>query len=525
MARRTIPMIEVNEVIFRWHRGDTFAEIARSLGPDRKTIRKYVAMAKELGLSQDAPLPPEHELAALLAPVRRAASKPPATPGKDRLKPYHERLGQWAKDGRVTIKQMWRLLKEEHPELVIGYTCLREYVREHFRPIEQTSTVRLFIPAGLQAQVDFGYVGLMLDPETGKKRKTWAFIMTLSHSRYRFVRFVFSQDARTWADCHVRAFAFFGAVPKTVLLDNLKAGVIKPDLYDPTLNRLYRDLERHYGFAADPAKVETPEHKGRVERSVPLVRNQLLAGRSFADIDEANDFALHWCRDMNGLDIHATTKRRPREAFEQEERSAMLPLPELPFEDATWQEATVHHDHLVIVKGAYYSVPTRYIGKKVWVRASDRLIRIFLDEQLIKTHVPAKPGEFRIDPSDYPEDKQKFLRETAAVCREKARFIGAATTEVIEHALAPQTTQGLRKAQALLRMAEEHGPANLEGACRRGLHYGNTRISALREILRKGLAQAPLEPLEAETPPAPVQGFTRPAHYFSHAVEATCSTN
>lgn len=139
MARRTIPMIEVNEVIFRWHRGDTFAEIARSLGPDRKTIRKYVAMAKELGLSQDAPLPPEHELAALLAPMRRAASKPPATPGKDRLKPYHERLGQWAKDGRVTIKQMWRLLKEEHPELVIGYTCLREYVREHFRPLEQAS--------------------------------------------------------------------------------------------------------------------------------------------------------------------------------------------------------------------------------------------------------------------------------------------------------------------------------------------------------------------------------------------------
>jgi transposase len=518
-------MIEVNEVIFRWHRGDAFAAIARSLGTDRKTVRKYVNMAKQLGLNQGSPLPPDHELAALLAPLRRALAKAPATPGRDRLKHHHDRLAEWANDGRVTIKQMWRLLKEQQPDLAISYNCLKAYVQSNFRPVEQAATIRLIIPAGLQAQVDFGYVGLMHDPVTAKMRKSWAFIMTLSHSRYRFVRFVFNQDVQTWVDCHIRAFEFFGAVPKTIILDNLKAGVIKPDLYDPTLNRLYRDLERHYGFAADPAKVATPQHKGRVERSVSLVRNQLLAGRDFANIEAANAFALLWCRDMNGLTTHATTQQRPREVFETEDRPAMLPLPELPFENASWHKATVHHDHHIVVRGAYYSVPTRYIGKSVWVRASERFIRIFLDEQLIKTHIPAKSGEFQTDSADYPEAARHFLKNTATVCREKARFIGPATMEVIDQALAPHTVQGLRKAHAILRMAEDHGHANVEGACRRGLHFGHTRVNALRDIVKKGLAHAPLEPMNVEAPQTPVQGFTRPAHYFSHTVEAVCSTN
>lgn len=105
--------------------------------------------------------------------------------------------------------------------------------------------------------------------------------MTLSYSRHKFVRFVFRQDIDTWLDCHERAFAFFGGVPQRIILDNLKSGVIKPDIYDPTLNRAYADMERHFGFVADPARVRTPKHKGKVERAVPIVRKHLLAGRIF----------------------------------------------------------------------------------------------------------------------------------------------------------------------------------------------------------------------------------------------------
>lgn len=102
-----------------------------------------------------------------------------------------------------------------------------------------------------------------------------------------------------------------GGVPATVVLDNLKAGVLKPDIYDPTLNPAYAELERHYGFVADPAKVRTPRHKGKVERSVPVVRQQLLAGRQFRDINEANQRALTWCAEEVGQEISWPGNSRP----------------------------------------------------------------------------------------------------------------------------------------------------------------------------------------------------------------------
>ncbi len=120
------------------------------------------------------------------------------------------------------------------------------YVREHIEPLRKPVTVRLHPPVGEQAQVDFGYAGLMRDPETGKRRKAWIFIMILSYSRHRFVRFVFRQDSAAWLDCHIRAFTFFQGCSRLIVLDNLKNGVLKPDLYDPTLNPAYAELERHY---------------------------------------------------------------------------------------------------------------------------------------------------------------------------------------------------------------------------------------------------------------------------------------
>lgn len=142
----------------------------------------------------------------------------------------------------------------------------------------------------------------------------------------------------------VRAFNFFGAVPKTVLLDNLKAGIIKPDIYDPTINRTYAELERYYGFIADPAKVRIARHKGRVERSVSICRQQILAGRTFKDIEEANTRALKWCRHENAHAVTRTTGQTPWEMFEGKEKARMLALPEKEFECPIWQSALVHKD-------------------------------------------------------------------------------------------------------------------------------------------------------------------------------------
>lgn len=510
MARRDVAMREITEIIYQWHQGRSIRGLEKSLGTDRKTIRKYLRRAWEAGIRRDQPLPADHELAALLATKHPPAVLP--TPVKDRLQPHHDQLAEWLKDERMTVAQLHRLLREKHPTLEVGLTCLREYVAAHFIPRRPLVTVRLEIPPGQQAQVDFGFAGLMHDLQTGRERKTWAFIMTLSYSRYRFVRFVFKQDARTWVDCHIRAFAFFGSVPKTVVLDNLKSGVLKSDIYDPLLNRLYRDCERHFGFAADPAKAFHPEHKGRVERSVSLVKTHLLAGRTFAHIDEANERALVWCRDEIAQQPHGTTKQPPWALFIAEELPQMLQLPPAPFEWASWEQAKVHADHHVVFDGAYYSLPTRYIGADVWVRGSQRLVQIFLDEQLIKTHAPAAKGKNATDPYDYPEHQRMYLLNTRSVCLAKARAIGEATEAVMAQILSQDTMQRVRKGQAILRLGEKYSPERLEAACRRALAFDNLAYQTLKNILVQGLDH---EPLAGEQHRIVVSGFCRPGSYFA----------
>ncbi len=294
MARRTLPMIEIKEILFQWCTGRSPRVIAKSLATARNTIKKFINEAIQLGLIRGVSTVVEIDEVA--AKMEAARNLPILKNGHSHaiLAPYHEQLKEWRTIPDMTVMQMYRLLKEKG--ITIGETSIRRYLAAYF-PKEPDITVVLTTVPGRQAQVDFGYVGMMSDPILQHERRAYAFVMTLSHSRYRFVRFVFRQDVETWIDCHIRAFEFFGGVPETILLDNLKAGIIKPDIYDPTINRTYAELERHYGFVADPAKVRTPEHKGKVERSIPIVRQQLIAGRKYKDIQEANERALRWAKE------------------------------------------------------------------------------------------------------------------------------------------------------------------------------------------------------------------------------------
>ena len=333
------------------------------------------------------------------------------------------------------------------------------------------------------------------------------------------MRFVFGQDVATWIDCHIRAFSFFGGVVASVVLDNLKAGVIKADLYDPTLNRAYGELERHYGFVADPAKVRMARHKGKVERTVAVVRKHLLAGRRFRDIDEANERALVWCREEIGMEIHGTTQRKPYEAFLNQEAPLLKPLPSEPFECPQWKECTVHPDHHVVFDRSYYSHPTRFIGRKVWVRGGMRLVRIFLEGELIKTHVRAqRPGTWVTDPSDYPPEKLAYLMPIPSYCRKKASQIGPQTEALVCQILSGHAMRNLRKAQAILRLAEKYGKERMEAASQRSLLFGNFRYGSIKRILEKGLD----DPQESPPPQAPLSPlgmrFLRPPEYFSQEV-------
>lgn len=494
-------------------------EIQRSLGFDRNTVRKYVRLAKVVGVRRGDPFPPEGDLAGKLKAVRDGASVR-ATPGRDRIVPHREWIADLVRSGKIDAKQIWRLF-QERTGLRIGYCTMLRYLKSQFHGGAPAMTARIEVAPGSQGQVDFGYAGVMKDPETGKLRRAWAFIMTLSYSRHRFVRFVFRQDVRNWIDCHIRAFAFFGGVPGAIVLDNLNPGVVKPDIYDPTVNRAYADLERHYGFVADPAKAGNPKHKGKVERMVPVVRRHLLAGRDSRDIDEANERALAWCRREIGMEIHGTTKRRPFEVFQKEEAPCLKPLPTEPFECPQWKKCVVHPDHHIVFDRSYYSLPRRVIGKEGWVRGSSHLVHVFLDEQLIKIHRRALvPGTFVTDPSDYPPEKLAYLMPAPTWCRRKAAEIGPQTESLIRKILEDHAMRNLRKAQAILRLAEKYGNTAMEAAAERALFFGNFRYRSIKDILEKGwkITPEPVAPLPLPLSPLG-QRFLRPPEYFASHTE------
>lgn len=491
-------MNDFAEVLFHWQKDQNKTRIAASLGISRPTVRKYLKIAQAAGLTKESGAA---DLARALDEIKKAATPTSVWPGAVRqsIACHEQTIKSWLDEPDMTAKQIKRLLAEQGE--VFSYTSIKRYVRQ-FRPSQScVATVRLETAAGEQAQVDFGQVTLLLGEI---RKKVWAFVMVLSYSRHRFVRFVERQDTTTWLDCHIRAFEFFDGCPKTVLLDNLKAGVVKTDLHDPTINRAYAELERHYGFVADPAKVRTPEHKGKVERSMPTVRQQLVAGRQYLDLADANEKALAWSLTGIGMDKHGTTHEEPVLRFERDERACLIPLPGSRFESPLWKECKVHPDHHVVFDKSYYSVPTRYVGKTVWVRGTFRMTEVFLDRELIKCHARAhKPGTWRIDMNDYPDSSKVFLFAHPTWCRQHAKTLGESVALMVNQILAPHSLQNLRKAQAVLRLADKHGAVSLDAACRHLLSFGSTSRASLQRLLEKGI---PKEPEQLSIPAISAEG-------------------
>ena len=242
---RKLEMIEISEILYRWSKGMRIKGIVKSLGYARNSVKSIVKQAEALGLRFGF----IHEQFDQIVLKLQAARYLPKVSAQSQSKvsmltAYDERIATWLNQKSMTLRQIHRLITESG--LSIGETSLRRYVHTKFQSqlkLGKNYTVPLFTAPAEEAQVDYGYVGLMLDRATGNLRKTYAFVMTMAYSRYRYVEFSFKQDVKSWVECHINAFRFFGGVPKRILLDNLKAGVIKADIYDPTINKTYAEFE------------------------------------------------------------------------------------------------------------------------------------------------------------------------------------------------------------------------------------------------------------------------------------------
>jgi len=330
------------------------------------------------------------------------------------------------------------------------------------------------------------------DPKTGKRYRLWAFALILSFSRHMFVRVVTRMDQREWLMCHTMAFDFFGGAPKRIIPDNLKTGIIKPDLYDPKFNQGYEELAHHYGVIIDPARSAKPRDKARVERVIPYIRDSFWSGRNFTSQEEINRQAKEWCLKVAGMRQHGTTRQQPLILFRLTERNQLKPLPALPFEIVTWHQAKVAHDCHIQVGSTLYSVPYQYVGKTVDVKLGSRVVEIYLDYELIKTHSRGARGQRVTDWNDYPPEKAAFFQRTPDWYCSRASLIGASTRETVEALLEEHAFHHLRQCQGILRLAERYGQQRLEQACVRANAFGDPRYRTVKTILERELDKEPL---------------------------------
>jgi transposase len=496
--------MDIREVLYQLRAGESERAISRQTGLHRKTVRQYHEWAKREGLLSET-LPDVEQLEGY---IQAQFGKLEAPLQVSSVEPYRAQVEQLTAQG-VDGTVIWRRLQER------GYTGSLSSIYRFLNRQKQQSgpevVVRVEREPGEESQVDFGYAGELLDERSGKMRKAWAFVMTLAWSRHMYVEFVFDQRVETWLECHRRAFEYFGGIPQRVVLDNLKAAIVRATQDDPQVQRAYRECAEHYGFIIAPCRPRTPQHKGKVERGVQYVKRSFLAGRELSSLHQANGAVKDWCLQTAGQRVHGTTKQIPLVCFEQTERAVLRPLPAQSYDRAVWKTVKLHRDCYLVFDGAFYSAPFRLVGQTLLVRAGTRDVRIYTqDQQLIATHDrAAQPGERLTHPAHLPPEKLPGLLFDAATAQAAANDIGDATGQIVQLLLEDTVLDHRDQIRRLLALRDGAGDQRLEAACQRALYFGDPSLVTVKRILDKQLDQQAVAPSEPTV--APARTFARTA--------------
>ena len=329
---------------------------------------------------------------------------------------------------------------------------------------------RLEFAPGEEAQVDYGEGALTRVVGTERFRKPRLFVMTLRYSRRSFRRVVWKSSQETWARLHEEAWRYFGGACRYVVLDNLKEGVIKPDLYEPQLNAVYAATLKHYGVVGDPARVRDPNRKGTVEHAIGHTQATALKGRRFESIDEQNQHLEHWETKWAAQRIHGS-ERRQVEAMFQEEKPHLLPLPLLGMQYFTEGQYTVNDDSCVRVDHSSYAARPAMIGSRVLVRLFVRRLEIreLKTQALLRTHDRAE----RHGTVVLPMNERVFnpSRETQRILSQ-AKAIGVATHKLCETLFEREGRVGQRKLWGIVGLVRRYPRRLIEAACDRAMHEG-----------------------------------------------------
>jgi len=464
-------------------------QIARMLGIHRETVGRYIKA--EAGSAKPATnLPAGSEGANCSKPANVPTGSAGDSGGVSaslsgpvsKCRPHHSLIEAKVEQG-LTAQRIWQDLVEE-VGFGGGYDSVKRYVRRlvGVRPLPFR---RMECSPGAEVQVDFGTGAPVVDGE-GKRRRTHVIRLVLSHSRKAYSESVFRQTTESFVQCLENAFWYFGGVPRTVVIDNLRAGVTRADWYDPELNPRLEAMATHYGTVVLPTKPYTPRHKGKVERGIGYVKSNALKGRTFVSLAEQNAHLLNWEASVADTRIHGTTRKQVGKVFAAIERPALGPLPAGRFPFFHEAQRSVHRDGHVEVAKAYYSIPPEYLGLRVWVRWDGRLVRIFNKRmEQIALHAQVEAGRFSTHAGDIDARKRSQVESGRDWLITRAQRIGPASHRWASAMVAERGIQGVRVLLGLLRLADKHPCDEIETACETALTHRAFRLRALRGLLKQ----------------------------------------
>lgn len=520
---REVRVYEIREILRLWLRGKGLRTIEVLTGTDRKTARRYVTAAVEAGLvrARGEEQLTDHLMGSVCERVRphRPSGRGAAW---GTLVGHHEQLKEWLTEKGLTVVKAHDLFSRQG--IVVPERTLHRYALEVLgvgRSARGTTVRVADGEPGVECQVDFGQMGLIADPDTGRKRVCHALIFTACYSRHCFVWLSFRQTTEVVIAGFEEAWRFFGGVFAVVIPDNMSPIVDESDPLEPRFNQAFIEYAQARGFVIDPARVRSPQDKPRVERTVPFVRNSFFAGETFLDLGDGQRRVVDWCSTRAGLRIHGTTQCRPAELFAAEEAPRLKPVPTAVYDLPIYATPKVHRDHHIEVAKALYSIPGNLIGSRVDVRADRNLVRVFHRGTLVKVHVRQAPGGRITDAADLPEGKSTYaLRDIAHLCRLAAEAGPAVGTYATILADTPLPWTKMRQIYALLGLVKRWGAERVDAACSRALEVEAVNVPLVGRMLERAT-----ETVSVATPAAPAMPAGRFARDRAHfATTATRPT-
>ena len=442
-------MHHYRQALLRMRQGDSDRDIADAKIMGRRKAGQWRALAQAHGwLDAQAPLPDDEAVAAALVPPKRASTTVSS------LEEHRAKVASWVEQN-VPGTAIHQALQRQHG-WTGSYSAVRRMVAGIRTTLPPEVTCRLDFAPGEAAQVDFGAGPILLHPD-GKPRRTWAFVMTLAHSRHQYLEFVWDQTVATWLGCHRRAFEWFAGVPERVVIDNAKCAITKACAQDPVVQRAYAECAEGYGFKIDPCPPHDPQKKGIVEAGVKYVKGNFLPLREFRDLADLNAQARAWVMETAGLRIHGSTRQPPLALFALEQ-PLLKPLPAIAPDLGTWHRVSVHKDCHVQLERILYSAPFALVGKTLWLRATDAVVALYEDYRHVATHPRGqRPGQRVTCKAHLPPEAQAFFAKDRQWCASQAAEVGPQCRALIERLLADNVLERLRAAQGVLGLLKPYG--------------------------------------------------------------------